>query len=94
MVNLCNTVPKFLWNCRLFIILSLYEPPHPLQQIKRNEVRVNGVILIEEIQPFLLLQCTEDELLLLRVAEEEGLTEEGEVQLARPVEIKEDLVHK
>jgi len=93
-VHFSNTVSKFLRDCRLLIALALDEPPHPLQQLKRNAVRVHRVILIEKIEPLLLLECTQDELLLLCVSEEEGLAQEGEVQLACPVEIVEDLIDK
>lgn len=93
-VHFCNTVSKFLRDCRLFVLLTLDEPPHPLQQLKRNAVRVYRVILIEKIEPLLLLKCTQDELFLLCVSEEEGLAEEGEMQLACPVEIIENFINK
>ena len=55
---------------------------------------VYWVILIEEINPFLLFECAQDELLLLGVTEEEGLSQEGEVQLAGSIYVVEDSINE
>ena len=55
---------------------------------------VDGIILIEQVDPFLLLECSKDKLLLLGVAKEEGLSQKGKVELASTVDIVKYPVHE
>lgn len=94
MVVLGNPIFELSWNIGLILKLLVNEETELLEQVEGNEVRVYRIGLIEEVQTLLLLQCAQNELLLLGVAVEEGFTQEGQVNLAGRCYEVEDTAHE
>lgn len=94
MIILGHSVSKFLGNVRLSLQNSLHKTPNLFKQLKGNVVRIDGVSFIAKIQSFLLLESSQDELLLLSITEEEIFAQEGEMQLASFVNVVENFVNE
>lgn len=90
MVDLGDSISELGGDGGLLVHFSLDEKSQLFEESEGDAMGVDRVVLVEEVDPFLLLEGAQNELLLFGVAEEEGLAQEGEVQLAGSVDVVED----
>ena len=76
-----------------FVLAAAHdEGAYLVEECEGEAVGVDVVVTVEQVEPLLLLECAEDELLLLCVGQEEAFSEEGDVYFARPVDVVKDFV--
>jgi len=94
MIKLGNPIFELIGYFRLAFGIAENKSAYLVEKRKGDAMRVDIIIAIKKVQPFLLVQSPQDELLFLSIGKEKALAQEGQIYLAGLVDEVEDPVHK